>query len=121
MRIYYSLSAGLSALLVMSACSQTETTRTDEITVENTEATDSSSSEANQIIEIVEERIHSSYEERGIRVVSADMVLEPSGDYSGEAVVIDPTTNERITLNCTATGVEGGAGGSGRLCSSSAR
>ena len=37
------------------------------------------------------------------------MVLEPSGDYSGEAVVIDPTTNERITLNCTATGVEGGA------------
>jgi hypothetical protein len=101
--------AGLIAIFLVSACSQTETRRTDESVESDTGAADSSASETDQVIDIIEERIRSSYEERGISVESAEISADPSGDYSGEAVVIDPTNNARVTLYCTATGVDGGA------------
>lgn len=109
MHIGYSLSAGLAALALVSACSQTETSRSEEQVDTASDSAEAASSEADAVIEIVENHIRSSYEDRGISVVSVEMALTESGDYAGEAILIDPDTNERVPLNCTGTGVEGGA------------
>lgn len=108
MRLYNPLSMGLILGLLATACSQTETTRTDEIAENDAGIAEREPSETDQIIEMAEDHIRTAYEGQGFTVERAEMAQEPSGNYSGEAVLVDPTTNDRIPLHCTANGVDGG-------------
>lgn len=117
MRIRILAALGTGTVLALAGCSETEVTRSDAVsdteTIPDTvgEQADSETAEddTDAVIAMVEDHIRTSYESRGVDVYRAEMVLTDSGDYAGEAEMIDPTTGEQVVLECTATGVPGGA------------